>query len=149
MLSVRQMTGIAIVGKTSLIIHLIQYAFPDASISAIASAASLLFTILFILCDCQAMGFILFPNTSDQKLYFLLGNYLLTCLQRKHHRTQIVWSLLDCHPSSMSEEDICLVCVANQLNCPIKARRLCISVSLSKSFLSFFPSNFKDSVEST
>ena len=41
------MTGIAIVGKISLIIHLIQNAFHDASISAIVSAASVLFTILF------------------------------------------------------------------------------------------------------
>ena len=42
-----------------------------------------------------------------------------------------------------------LVCVANQLNCPIKAQRLCIPVSSSKSFLSFFPTNFKDYMEST
>ena len=41
------------------------------------------------------------------------------------------------------------VCVANQLNCPIKVPRLCISVSLSTSFLSSFQSNFKDSMGST
>ena len=60
--SVRQTTGIAIVGKISLIIYLIQYAFPDALISAIASAASVMFTILFIICGCQAIGYMLFPN---------------------------------------------------------------------------------------
>ena len=62
LLSVRQMTGVAIVEKISMIIHLIQYAFLDASISDIASAASVLFTNLFILFGCQAMGFMLFPN---------------------------------------------------------------------------------------
>ena len=64
------MTGIAIIGKISLVIHLIQYAFPDASIYAIAYAACLLFTILFILCDFQAMGFMLFPSASDQKIIY-------------------------------------------------------------------------------
>ena len=64
------MTGRAIVGKILLIIDLIQYAFPDASISAIASAASVLFTILFILCGCQAMRFMLFPNASVQKIIY-------------------------------------------------------------------------------
>ena len=62
------MTDIAIVGKISLIIHLIQYACPDASISAIASAASVLFTILFVLCDFQAMEYMLFPDASDQNI---------------------------------------------------------------------------------
>ena len=41
--------------------------FFDASITAIASAASLLFRIPFILCDCQAMGLMLFSNASNQK----------------------------------------------------------------------------------
>ena len=64
------MTGIAIVGKISLIIHHAQNVFPGASINAIASAASLLFTILFILCDYQAIRFMLFLNTSDQKIIY-------------------------------------------------------------------------------
>ena len=64
------MTGIAIVGKISLIIHLIQNAFPDTSIDLIASAASVLFTIFFILCDCQAIGFMLFLNVSGQKIIY-------------------------------------------------------------------------------
>ena len=50
--------------------HLIQYAFPDASTSATESAASMLFTILFILCDCQAIDFVLFPNASDQNIIY-------------------------------------------------------------------------------
>ena len=39
------------------------------------------------------------------------------------------------------------VCIVNQLNCPIKESRL--SVSLIKRFLAFFPSNFKELMEST
>ena len=65
------MTGIAVVGKISLIIHHTQNVFPGTSISAIASAASVLFTILFILCDYQDIKFILFLNTSDQKIIYL------------------------------------------------------------------------------
>ena len=64
------MTVIAIVEKISLIPHLIQNAFPNASISAIASAASVLFTILFILCDCQAMLFMLFPSASNKMFIY-------------------------------------------------------------------------------
>ena len=131
---------------------------------------------------CCSLFFLFYVTTKLWGLYILLGNNLLTCLQRKHHRTQVVWSLLDCLPSSMprlflhffilltnlfalyassmveflifpsksqhSKRISGLVSVANQLNCPIKARRLGISVSLSKSLLSFFPSNFKDSTES-
>ena len=60
------MTGITVVGKIPLIIHLIQ----NASINAIASAATVLITILFTLCDCQAMGFMLFLNASNQKIIY-------------------------------------------------------------------------------
>ena len=98
LLSVRQMIGIAVVGKISLIIDLIQNAFHDASISDIASATNVLSTIFFILCDCQAMGFML----SEQKIINILGNHLLPCLQTKHHRTQVVLILLDCLSSLMS-----------------------------------------------
>ena len=44
--------------------------FFDASITAIASAASVLFRIPFILCDCQAMGLMLFSNASNQKTIY-------------------------------------------------------------------------------
>ena len=64
------MTGIAIVEKISLILYLIQTAFPNASVSAIASAASVPFTILFILCDCQAMLFMLFLSASDKMFIY-------------------------------------------------------------------------------
>ena len=183
LLSVRLMTGIAIVGKISLIIHLIQHAFPDVSIGAIASAASMLFIILFILCDCQAMRFMLFPNASDQKIIyppwepppdmfakeasqntsslesarlssffnvttissvFILLTNLFALLA-----SSVVGLLIFPSKSQHSKRISDLAFVANQLNCPIKAWRLCISVSLSKSYLSLFPSNFKDSMEST
>ena len=66
LLSVRQMTCIGIAGKISLIIHLTQYTFPDASISAIASA--------------KLWGLCYFQMHQTRKLYILLGKHLLTCL---------------------------------------------------------------------
>ena len=160
------MTGIAIVRKISLIIHHIQYAFPDASISAIASAASVVFTILFILCDCQAMpSFMLFPNASDQKIIYppwepppdmfakealqntsslesaRLSSFfnVMTISSRFVLLTNLfavlaslmVGLLIFASKLQHSKRIFGLVCVVSQLNCLIKAWRLCISASLS------------------
>ena len=74
------MTCIAIVGKILMSIHLVQNTFPDASISVIASAARVLFTIIFILCESQAMRFMLFPNATDQNIIYLSWEPHLPCL---------------------------------------------------------------------
>ena len=47
-------------------------------------------------------GLCYFWMHQTKRLYILLGNHLLPCLQTKHHKTQVVWSLLDCYSSSMS-----------------------------------------------
>ena len=56
LLSVRQMVGIAVVGKISLIIDLIQNAFHDASISDIASATNVLSTIFLFYVTAKLWG---------------------------------------------------------------------------------------------
>ena len=138
---------------------------------------------LFILCDCQGMGFMLFPNASDQKIIYppwkpppnmfakeasqntsslesarLSSFFSVTTISSVFVlltnlfallASSVVGLLIFPSKSQHSKRMSGLAFVANQLNCPIKAWRLCISVWLSKSYLSLFPSNIKDSMEST